>query len=70
MASKLEIDTGTRVVRRGVPGALRAHAFLSVAVVCVLIGGGLRFVPTSTAAPAGSNGTDQAGAASTACAAS
>jgi hypothetical protein len=40
---------------------LRAHAFVTVLAVGVLIGGGLRFIPASAAAP-GSAG-------STACAA-
>jgi hypothetical protein len=39
----------------------RAHAFLTLAIVGVLVGGGLRFIPTSNAS-AGSG-------ASTACAA-
>jgi hypothetical protein len=45
---------------------VRKHAFVSVVVAGVLIGGGLRFVPTSSAA---ADPADQGGAASTACAA-
>jgi hypothetical protein len=40
----------------------RAHLFLTLAVVGVLVGGGLRFVPTSHASSSGAG-------ASTACAA-
>jgi hypothetical protein len=40
----------------------RAHPFLTLAVAGVLVGGGLRFVPTSTASGSGAG-------ASTACAA-
>jgi len=65
MGSTLKINPGMTVVRSLVPRALRAHPVVSVLVVGVLFGGGLRFVPTSTAAVPGSS---TAGA-STACAA-
>jgi hypothetical protein len=65
MASALEIDAGTpAVARTRLPRALREHAFLSVVVACLLVGGGLRLVPNSTAASSGSGSP-----ASTACAA-
>jgi hypothetical protein len=48
-----------------VPRTLRAHPVVSLLVVGVLFGGGLRFVPASTAAVPGSS----AAGASTACAA-
>jgi tetrahydromethanopterin S-methyltransferase subunit D len=65
MAEKLSrvIAAGKRIV----PRSLRAHAFIGVVVVAVLIGAGLRFIPTGDAAAAGSAG--QGAAASTACAA-
>jgi len=45
-----------------VPRTIRAHAWLTALVVCVLVGAGFRLIPNSTAAPT-------SGAASTACAA-
>ena len=68
MVPDLEIETGAAAVRRVVPRAVRAHAFLGAIVVAVLLGGGLRLVSTNTAAAAGSSASGQ-GAASTACAA-
>ena len=68
MASYLKIDTGMMMVRR-VPRALRAHAFVSAIILGVLLGGGLRLVPTGAAAATGSNVAGQEVAASTACAA-
>ena len=53
------------VARRMIPHVLWAHPFLTALLVAVLIGGGLRFVPASTAAVPGSS----ASGASTACAA-
>jgi hypothetical protein len=64
----LKIDTAETPVRTLVPRPLRAHVFMTAFVVFALIGGGLRFIPTSAAAPAGSNAAG--GAASTACNAS
>ena len=64
------IDRGMTVVRRVVPRPIRKHAFVSVVVAGALIGGGLRFVPTSNAAPDGTDAGGSSGAASTACAAS
>jgi hypothetical protein len=66
---KLKMNTGMTVVRRVVPRALRERAFASAIIAAVVIGGGLRLVPTGVAAVAGSNAGGQ-GAASTACAAS
>ena len=43
---------------------MRAHPFLTLLVVGALVGGGLRFIPSSAARPA------SGGAGSTACAAS
>jgi hypothetical protein len=67
MASSVEIGAGTTEVRR-FPRALRRHAVLGAVIVGVLLGGGLRFLPTGADAASGSNAPDQ-GAASTACAA-
>jgi hypothetical protein len=61
------LSRGITAVNRVIPRSLRAHAFVAVVVVAVLIGAGLRFIPTSDAAAAGSAG--QGAAASTACAA-
>jgi hypothetical protein len=61
----LEIDAGTPLTEAAhVPRSLRAHAWLTALVVCVLVGVGFRLVPNSVAAP-----SLGAGAASTACAA-
>ena len=59
----LEIDPGLTVVvsERVLPRRLRAHAFAALVIGGCLLRGALRFLPTSTAAAAGSNG------ASTAC---
>jgi hypothetical protein len=71
----LELETGTTPVRttpvrmtpaRRVLRALRAHIFLTVIMLGVLVGGGLRFLPTDVAA---ATGPDAEVAASTACAA-
>jgi hypothetical protein len=64
----LSIDTGRTLVARVSRRSWRAHVFATALVVFALIGGGLRFIPTSAAAPAGSNAAG--GAASTACNAS
>ncbi len=40
-----------------VPRILRAHTFVVVALVAVLIGAGLRFIPSSAAAPAAGSAT-------------
>ena len=65
MDSTVKTDAGMTAMRRVVPRALWAHRFASALALAALIGGGLRFVPTSTAAVPGSS---SAGA-STACAA-
>lgn len=65
MASALEIEAAPPVTEMPhVPRTIRAHAWLTALVVCVLVGAGFRLIPNSTAAP-----TSGAGAASTACAA-
>lgn len=63
MASTMRVRTGLTAVFRG----MREHLLLSVIVVCVLLGGGLRLVASNDATAAGSTG-DEAPAA-TACAA-
>ena len=65
MGSTLKTKKGMAVMRRGVLRGLWAHRFVSALILALLIGGGLRFVPASTAAVPGSS---TAGA-STACAA-
>ena len=63
----MRINTVMKLLHNAIPRSLRAHIFITAFVAFALIGGGLRFIPTSAAAPAGSNA---AGAASTACNAS
>jgi len=73
MASDMTLETadpaaGAEVApRRGLVRRFRKHAFLSAVVAGALLGGGLRFVPASTAASAKVPG---ASGASTACSAS
>jgi hypothetical protein len=67
MAGALRLGAGMTAVRRVMPGALRAHAFLGVIAVGILLGIGLRLVPAGSAATPGSN---DAVPVSTACAAS
>jgi hypothetical protein len=56
-------ETGAAARRPRFPRALRSHAFVALVAAGVLLGGGLRLLPTSTASAAGSSG------ASTACSA-
>jgi hypothetical protein len=65
MDGTLELKTGTTPVRR-VLRALRAHFFITTIVLGVLVGGGLRLLPTDAAAATGPGAEV---AASTACAA-
>ena len=64
MESELELNPEMSSPRGLVPRALRMHPFVTLLVVGALIGGGLRFVPSTSAASSGSNGAGQ-----TACAA-
>jgi hypothetical protein len=57
MERELELNPGMTSSRTLVPRALLAHPFVTVLVVGVLIGGGLRFVPSTAAASAGSGQT-------------
>jgi hypothetical protein len=57
------IQRATKLARRVIPRTLWVHPFLSLLVAGVLLGGGLRFLPTSSAA------ASSAGSGSTACAA-
>jgi hypothetical protein len=59
---------GSKLKIRGAARALRAHVVIAAIILSVLLGAGLRLVPTSDAAAAGSNAAGE-GAASTACAA-
>jgi hypothetical protein len=53
------------LLRKALPSSIRSHPFVTLLVLGAIVGGGVRFVPTSTAAVPGS----AAGAAgSTACA--
>jgi len=61
----METESGVMAAGRPAARALWAHPFAALFIVAVLAGGGLRLVPTSSAAMPGSAG----GAASTACAA-
>jgi len=62
MESELELNPELTSSRSLVPRALRTHPFVGLLVVGVLLGGGLRFVPSTASAGAG-------GAGQTACAA-
>jgi len=65
MESVLKLGSRRALLLKAVPRPLRSHPFVTLLVVGVVFGGGVRFVPTSTAAVPGSN----AGASgSTACA--
>jgi len=57
-----------KVLGRMLPRAVVRHPFLMLVLVAVLIGGGLRFAPTSSASLPGTSGN--ASGASTACTAS
>jgi hypothetical protein len=65
MDENIELDPGLAVAgpAAAVPRRLRAHTFAALVLAGVLLGGALRFLPTSTASAAGSGG------ASTACSA-
>jgi hypothetical protein len=60
-----EIGRGRAIVQKVVPRSLRTHVFLTAVIAGVLVGGGLRFVPASSASDSGG----QDAPASTACAA-
>jgi hypothetical protein len=62
MMGAVEPVTEAPLAARSFPRALRAHPFVVLLIVGVLLGGGLRLVPTSAAAGSGQG-------ASTACAA-
>jgi hypothetical protein len=62
MEGQLETYPGVTAPRRTLPRALLAHPFLTLLVVGILVGGGLRFIPAGSAS--GSSGAGQ-----TACAA-
>ncbi len=65
MESVLKTGWRRALLRRAVPASLRSHPFAALLIVGVLVGGGVRFAPTGTAAVPGSS---SAGAGSTACA--
>jgi hypothetical protein len=64
MESELELNPEIAPPRSVVPRILRAHPFVSLLVAGVLLGGGLRFVPSTAAASSAGDGAGQ-----TACAA-
>ncbi len=49
------IGKGLALVRKVLPRVVWAHPFVTAFLVAVLLGGGLRFVPASTAAVPGSS---------------
>jgi hypothetical protein len=65
MDGAVEMQSRRALLRSAVPSPLRAHPFLTVLVLFAIVGGGVRYVPTGTAAVPGSSA---AGAGSTACA--
>jgi hypothetical protein len=69
-AAQANGSSGTAIADRPgrrFPRVVRKHVFLTAFVLLVLIGGALRFIPSSTAALPGSSSS--AGSGSTACAA-
>ena len=58
------IGKARAIAQKTLPRVLRAHPFVALFISAALVGGGLRFVPTSTAAVPGSSSTGG----STACA--
>ena len=64
MESELKLNPELTRTRSLLPRVLRMHPFLTVLVVGALVGGGLRFVPSTANASSGSSGAGQ-----TACAA-
>ena len=58
------IDKARAIARKVMPRVLRTHPFITAFIAAALVGGGLRFVPASTAAVPGSS----ASGGSTACA--
>jgi len=63
MESELELNREIAAPRSVVPRVLRTHPFVCLLVAGVLLGGGLRFVPSTAAA------SSAGGAGQTACAA-
>ena len=57
MESELELNTELTPPRALVPRLLRMHPFLTVLVVGALVGGGLRFVPSTANASSGAGQT-------------
>jgi len=64
MESELELNPELTRPRSLLPRVMRMHPFLTVLVVGALLGGGLRFVPSTASASSASSGAGQ-----TACAA-
>jgi hypothetical protein len=51
------IHRGMRVARRVIPRIMWVHPFVSLLIFGVLLGGGLRFLPTSSAAASTGSGS-------------
>jgi hypothetical protein len=64
MESELELNPEIAAPRSLVPRVLRTHPLVCLLVAGVLLGGGLRFVPSTAAASSAGDGAGQ-----TACAA-
>ena len=64
MESELELNPEITTPRSLVPRVVRTHPFVCLLVAGVLLGGGLRFVPSTAAASSSSGAAGQ-----TACAA-
>ena len=65
MESAVKLGFGKAVLRKALPSTVRSHPFVALLIAGALVGGGVRYVPTSNAAVPGS----VAGASgSTACA--
>ena len=51
------IDNARAIARKVLPRVLRVHPFVTAFIAAALVGGGLRYVPASTAAVPGSSTT-------------
>jgi hypothetical protein len=64
MDDAVEMQPRRAVLRKAVPATVRAHPFVTVLILGAIVGGGVRYAPTGTAAVPGSS----ASSGSTACA--
>jgi len=65
MEGDSKLGSGRAVLHKVLPRSLRSHPFVTLLIAGVIVGGGVRFVPTSSAAVPG---TPAGAVGSTACA--